>query len=241
MATSNDYNAKQLEAGKLTADHITALVRHWQETHGLTADGMAGPATLASILGTFVVPVRPGELVVLNHDLIGTGVAHMDAHRSWFGGEMTKGRPLAIVAHYTATDPGTAVNMAKNRQRALTPADRAASWHLTIDADGSVVQMIALNRVAWHAGSDTAKPIPGVGWANNNSVGIELVGHGKDFPSAQVASACKVWRAIVRTYGIPREHAMITHQSIDPTRRTDPGPVWGLQHADIVLDFAYAP
>ena len=145
------------------------------------------------------------------------------------------------MAHYTATDPGTAVAMAKNRQRARTPADRAASWHLTIDADGSVVQMITLNRVAWHAGSDTAKPIPGVGSANNNSIGIELVGRGDVFPSSQVAAACKVWRAIVRAYGIQREHAMITHQSIDPTRRSDPGPVWTSQHAGMVLDFAYAP
>ena len=114
------------------------------------------------------------------------------------------------------------------------------SWHISIEADGAVVQMAPLTSGCWHAGSSTARKIPGVGWANRTSVGIELIGHGKEFPSAQVEIACGVWRALVKAYGIPREHAMITHQSIDPTRRSDPGPVWMKQHAPQVLAYAYA-
>ena len=99
--------------------------------------------------------------------------------------------------------------MARNRARPRTPDDRVASWHLTIDADGSVVQMIPLDRVAWHAGGPGSRPIPGLGWANMHTVGIELVGDGRAFPEAQVAAACAVWRALVRAYSIPRAFAMI--------------------------------
>jgi hypothetical protein len=229
MSGPDDYNASQLAAGRLTPRHITELVRFWQAGHHpLEVDGMAGPATIGSIAP---------QSDVSRHWLI--DAARIPAHASWYGGPLAAGKPLAIVAHYTATGAGTAVTMARHRQAALKPGDRVASWHLTIDTDGSVVQMVPFDRACWHAGSSTAKQIPGVGWANQNTVGIELVGHGKEFPPAQVEAAGRVWRAIVRAYGIERKHAMITHQSIDPTRREDPGPVWVGQHAERVLDVAY--
>lgn len=43
------YNAEQLRLGRITVEVITELVRNWQATHELAADGMAGPRTLASI------------------------------------------------------------------------------------------------------------------------------------------------------------------------------------------------
>jgi len=46
---ADDYNVKQVSLGKLTAAHITRLVRAWQEASGLVADGMAGPVTIASL------------------------------------------------------------------------------------------------------------------------------------------------------------------------------------------------
>jgi len=35
----------------MTPEQVTILVRHWQATHGLVADGIVGPLTLASIDG----------------------------------------------------------------------------------------------------------------------------------------------------------------------------------------------
>ena len=70
-------------------------------------------------------------------------------------------------------------------------------------------------------------------------MGIELVGHGEEFPSAQVAAVARMWRAIVRAYGIPRERAMLQHSELDPGRRVDPGPVWMGRHAERVLELAY--
>lgn len=240
--TPSGYNAAQLAAGRLTAEHIAELVRAWQSAHGLTVDGLAGPRTIASLDASLAArePSRiPGSLEVISHWLVGLGVTRIEAHQSWFGGAMGSGRPLGIVAHYTATGPGTAIAMARNRAHQILPGDRKASWHLTIETDGSIVAMVPLNRMAWHAGSPTARPVPGIGSANATCVGIELVGHGDAFPPAQVEAACAVWRALVRHYGIAREHAMITHQSIDPTWRSDPGPVWMREHAPVVLAAAY--
>lgn len=47
--TPAEHNAAQIASGKLTAAHVTELVRYWQVGHGLTADGMAGPQTIASL------------------------------------------------------------------------------------------------------------------------------------------------------------------------------------------------
>lgn len=44
-----DYNKTQIARGILTIDHVTELVRYWQSGHHLTADGQAGPVTIASI------------------------------------------------------------------------------------------------------------------------------------------------------------------------------------------------
>lgn len=183
------------------------------------------------------------ELQVVDHRLVGPGVTRIDAHPSWYGGQLKGGKPGGVVAHYTATGPGTALGMARRRAQPyrvdLKPA--ISSWHLTIDTDGSIVQMVPLDHVAWHAGSPTAKPVPGLGHANYTCVGIELVSiDGRWFSPAQHDAAGRLWRALRLAYGIPRQHAMVTHESIDPGRRKDPGPVWMGQHAERVLDFAYA-
>ena len=158
-------------------------------------------------------------------------------HPSWRYGSLwtPTGKPIAIVCHYTATPPGTGAAMAKRRQAPFAKGDRAASWHLSIEADGSVIQMAPLDVGCWHA----VGLIRGLGAANRVSVGIELVGFGKAFPETQVAAACRVWRAIVRAYPMPRAQAAIGHVDIDPARRSDPGPVWIRQHRDRVLDWAY--
>ena len=61
--TAANYNTAQIAAGSLRPDHIVELVRHWQSTHGLPVDGMAGPRTLATIRSLSLacpLPVLPG-------------------------------------------------------------------------------------------------------------------------------------------------------------------------------------
>lgn len=186
--------------------------------------------------------------------LVGDGVTHVPMHKSWrYAGLNTpEGTPNAVVWHYTATDPGTAEGMARRRQKPWT--DFAAeyrkdnpgktvpqnSWHLSIETYGGIVQMAPLITGTWHVGSDTAIPIKGLGWANRVSNGIELVGHGKAFPQAQVIDAARVLAAIVDAYKVERKYAMIQHAQLDGKRRSDPGPVWMSKHADHVLEYAYS-
>lgn len=50
MTKTHAYNLEQRARGTFTDDHLEKLVRHWQSTHGLAVDGMAGPKTLASLV-----------------------------------------------------------------------------------------------------------------------------------------------------------------------------------------------
>lgn len=245
------YNRYRLNTDNVPPDALTALTAIAQRSLGLEVDGMCGPETLRAISlynnPRLVVNVpRPLEVVTLADELVivdgwltGAGVMRMEIDPSWYYARLTSGTPKAIVWHYTNTDPGTGDVMAKHRQRKIGASDRQASWHITIETDGTVIQMAPLTAGCWHAGSATVKPIPGVGSANRHSTGIELVGYGKSFPEPQVVAGSRVARALVRTYGISVEHAMITHQQLDPTRRNDPGPVWMKDHAPGVIAHAY--
>jgi N-acetyl-anhydromuramyl-L-alanine amidase AmpD len=187
--------------------------------------------------------------------LVGEGVKLIQTHPSWYYEELsTAGKvPRAIVAHYTATDPGTAERMAQRRTqpwanfakewKVAHPDQKVPqnSWHISIEADGRIIQMAPLTAGCWHAGGPTAKRIPGLGAANYVAVGIELVGHGKVFTPEQVDAACRVWRAICKAYPIDRRDAMWQHSTLDPTRRADPGPVWMENYATKVLDYSFAP
>lgn len=56
----------------------------------------------------------------------------------------------------------------------------------------------------------------------------------------QVEVATAVLRALVKTYGIPRAHAGWTHAQIDPTRKTDPGPIFTKVCLPQIIALAYA-
>lgn len=77
--------------------------------------------------------------------------------------------PDLLVVHYTVTTsgPATARDLADESQR--------ASVHLVVDHDGSVIQQVPFDRVAWHAGKST--------WGGRTtcslfSIGIEVVNLG---------------------------------------------------------------
>lgn len=185
----------------------------------------------------------PSLLVDADGWLVGDGVTRIPMHPNWrYSSLLTPGsRPTAVVWHYTATDAGTAEGMARRRTQPRRDDDRAASWHLSIETYGGIVQMAPLTVGTWHAGSSTARRIKGLdAWANRCAVGIELVGHGKAFPQAQVIDAARVLAAIVDAYGVDRRYAGVTHAELDPGRRSDPGPVWRDKHRAHVEEYAYA-
>jgi N-acetylmuramoyl-L-alanine amidase CwlA len=201
-------------------------------------------ALLKKLLGLLQQP-KPEEYKIIDHWLHGPNVTHMPMHESYCPRLLhTKDHnPLALVMHETATPPGTGKNMAKRRQKKFNKAtDRQSSWHITVEQDGSIIQMAPFNRVCWHAGSKTDRAIPGCGFANDVAVGLERVGYEDDtfIPALQQLSIKEFVRAFVRHYGTKREHTLVGHKWIDPTRKRDPGPAWDKVQTS-VLDYAFRP
>ena len=106
-----------------------------------------------------------------------------------------------------------------------------ASAHYVISRDGSIVQLVHLSDIAWHAGNRKV---------NEHSIGIEHVGETYDpagFTNEQYRSSARLVAWLVRRYGIPvdREHIIGHYQVPDPNNpgayggsdhHTDPGPYW---------------
>lgn len=180
-----------------------------------------------------------------HHVLHGDGVRIELAAPGWGqGGDV--GFPQAVVWHYTATRAGTAAAMHRRRNRPYDPDGDvpATVWHVTIETNGVIYQMLPLNRGGWHAtsGNPGDRPIH-VGSQrhapNHIALGVELVGYGESFPEAQVRGAMRLLRALARRYDIRRAHAGISHSDVNPRRRIDPGPVWEEECLPSVLGYAY--
>jgi N-acetyl-anhydromuramyl-L-alanine amidase AmpD len=106
-----------------------------------------------------------------------------------------------------------------------------ASAHYVVARDGSIVQLVHLSDIAWHAGNANV---------NRHSIGIEHVGETYDpdgFTAAEYRASAQLVAWLVRRYGIPvdRTHIIGHSQVPDPTHpgllggsdhHTDPGPHW---------------
>lgn len=243
---ADKYNREH--AHELTAENLTELAIIVQLVLNLEVDGAIGPRTRKALDNqrTAVQAANFPTLPVLSVDsagswLVGPNVTRMEAHPSWYTSNRRRGRPRGVIWHYTATRPGTGVTMAKRRTRRFgeDSADRKASWHVTIDTDGSIIQSVPFDFAAWHAGGKYSKPIPSVGSPNWNTIGIELVSmHGEDFPGIQVEAAARVARAIVKKFLI-RESLQLGHVDVHEWKQ-DPGPEWLEEHRPRVMRYAYA-
>jgi len=192
-------------------------------------------------------------ITIRDHRLVGLGVTQRAATN--MGGVID---PSLIVVHDTAgrLDKGSSVAW-------FASHECKTSAHIVIERDGSVVQMVPLNRKAFHAGES--------GWrdrryCNGFSIGIEVVSPGlldrdgrawfgpavpadtpleyRDTPEhgmgwwlaytpAQIDAVKAVCRAIVLAY--PACDEIATHWQISPGRKIDTGPLFPL--ADVT---AYA-
>ncbi len=96
------------------------------------------------------------------------------------------------------------------------------SSHLLIRRQGEVVQYVAFDRRAWHAG---ASRFEGRERCNDFSIGIELEGSDHTaFEEAQYAQLLLVTRALMSAYPAINAQRITGHQHIAPGRKTDPGP-----------------
>lgn len=167
-------------------------------------------------------------------------------------GPCKEGLPDTIVIHYTA---GPSLSSCINTFR---DPSVAASAHIVIDTDGSITQLIPLNKVAWHAGHSSWLDRTGI---NNYSIGIEIVNagrlektgsiwrswFGKTYPEDQVLRARHRnedhddWWHVYTEEQITAAHELcllimksyhiqyiLGHEEISPGRKSDPGPAFPL-------------
>ena len=93
------------------------------------------------------------------------------------------------------------------------------SSHFLVRRDGEVVQFVAPDKRAWHAGVSSWR---GRERCNDFSIGIELEGTDEDaFTSAQYQSLVSVIRKLQQQFPI---RDIAAHSEIAPGRKTDPGP-----------------
>jgi N-acetylmuramoyl-L-alanine amidase len=101
------------------------------------------------------------------------------------------------------------------------------SAHYLIDEDGTIFQLVAEARRAWHAGRGA--------WAgaddiNDRSIGIELVNPGHEFgyrgfPGPQMAALEELCQGIMSRHPIP-PHRVLGHSDVAPDRKEDPGELF---------------
>jgi AmpD protein len=92
------------------------------------------------------------------------------------------------------------------------------SAHFLVRRDGELLQFVAVERRAWHAGVSSWRGRPG---CNDYSVGIELEGlEGETFEPAQYACLARLIGQLAQRWPI----AEVTgHEHVAPGRKADPG------------------
>ena len=92
------------------------------------------------------------------------------------------------------------------------------SSHYLIRRDGEVVQFVAPERRAWHAGRSAWR---GLEACNDYSIGIELEGTDQaPFEDAQYAALAALIRALRVRFPLA---SLAAHSDVAPGRKTDPG------------------
>jgi len=95
------------------------------------------------------------------------------------------------------------------------------SAHLLIRRCGEIVQYVAFNKRAWHAGVSEYK---GKTKCNDYSIGIELEGtETQEYTEKQYQQLTTVIKALLNRYPNLSAHHITGHSEIAPDRKTDPG------------------
>jgi len=144
---------------------------------------------------------------------------HADPHPSPNFGVRRGGLiPDMLVLHYTGMETADSA-----LQWLCTEASQVSA-HYLVHEDGRVVQMVAENMRAWHAGKSLWK---GASDINSLSIGIEIVNRGHeagypDFPAEQIDAVVHLCQNCAERWAIPPER-VLAHSDIAPQRKADPG------------------
>ena len=124
-----------------------------------------------------------------------------------------------LILHYTGMRDGLSA-----LHRLCDPAPPRVSAHYVVFEDGEIVQCVAEERRAWHAGAGSWE---GREDLNSRSIGIEIVNPGHEFgyrpfPEAQIEAVVALAGDIVARLNIA-PHRVLGHSDVAPLRKQDPG------------------
>lgn len=126
--------------------------------------------------------------------------------------------PDMLVLHYTGMET------ADGALQWLCAEQSQVSAHYLVHENGCVVQMVAEDQRAWHAGKSLWKGETDI---NSLSIGIEIVNLGHeagypDFPAAQIDAVVHLCQNCAERWAIAPER-IVAHSDIAPQRKADPG------------------
>lgn len=196
-----------------------------------------------------VEPLSDNPFSIKDNILYKDGKAVLFEKTSKMGGSITG--PRFVLNHYTANNSleGT-INVFKKY---------SVSSHLVIDRDGTVVQMVPFDRVAWHAGVSEAVSKWGTKHSglNQYSIGLEFINYGylgdhvkngvntNSWPSKthDNESSARKWQPYTDEQKLVAEQInaalmeaynipaehLLGHDEVSPTRKVDPGPLFPME------------
>ena len=129
--------------------------------------------------------------------------------------------PSMIILHYTGM-PSAEAAIAR-----LCDPESQVSAHYVVDEDGSILQLVAEEHRAWHAG---ASYWAGVSDVNSASIGVEIVNPGHEhgyraFPQEQMQAVLELCRDVKNRYNVANNR-VLGHSDIAPGRKIDPGELF---------------
>jgi len=129
-----------------------------------------------------------------------------------------------LVLHYTGMPDGSSA------LDWLCRRESQVSAHYLVEEDGQIIQLVAEDRRAWHAGKAAWRGHQDV---NGRSIGIEIVNPGHDygyraFPATQMQAVMTLCRDILRRHPIPARN-VVGHSDVAPSRKRDPGELFPWQ------------
>lgn len=126
--------------------------------------------------------------------------------------------PSMLILHYTG------LPTVERALDVLSRPDCKVSCHYVIDENGRIIQMVAEDLRAWHAG---VSYWGGETDINSASIGIEIQNPGHmlgypEFPAIQMRAVAALSHDIVLRHGIA-PHYVLAHSDVAPGRKIDPG------------------
>ena len=108
------------------------------------------------------------------------------------------------------------------------------SAHALIKRNGAIIQYVAFNLRAWHAGESE---YVGRSRCNDFSIGIELEGtEQQPYLEQQYQSLAQIIHSLIKTYPKLSKQRITGHSNIAPERKTDPGDSFDWRKLYRILD-----